>query len=311
MREDDRGTSWFLARAPPYRSPESLRSIRRRSVRGRPRRRRFGGRRRQRRRHRAPGAVVGDLLRASGARRGCIITGEVGPRVGDGPRRGEPDAALLSNFLDLGERRAEVSQAERLAHDVGMQRDAHDERRAVFGALLLEHLAEVVDDHRGEVRRRGAAHHDRRDVVEFLRVRHRENRPSRPRRHRHGAVVVAPVQQVRVASFLEEVGRHVGLRDPRPEPARGPAFELGRHISDHRLLGRLVHVALLLRVRPAVADDLVAARHVGLVDLGGVVDDGAVEEDRAGQRVAVERLEQPHGADAVPVLAPRVVEHVR
>ena len=70
----------------------------------------------------------------------------------------------------VGQRAAQVAQAVGLADDVRVQRQAHHQRLA---ARLLEHLVEVVDDHRGEILGVHLARDDHRDVVELLRIGHR------------------------------------------------------------------------------------------------------------------------------------------
>src|SRR5215203_6566696 len=64
----------------------------------------------------------------------------------DGARRGEPD--VVASARDVAQRGPQIPQAVRLADDVGVERDAHDERPA---RGLLEHLVEMGGDHGGEV----------------------------------------------------------------------------------------------------------------------------------------------------------------
>src|SRR3954462_6004969 len=60
-------------------------------------------------------------------------------------RRREPDALGVGDVL---QRAAQMPQAVRLADEIWMERDAHDER---LRSRLRQHLVEVIDDHVGEV----------------------------------------------------------------------------------------------------------------------------------------------------------------
>ena len=96
-----------------------------------------------------------------------------------------------------------MTQAIRLADDVRMERDAHDERLAL---RLREHLVEVVDDHVGEVAGVHLPRDDHRDVVQLLRI---GDGPELAilRFEFDRLVVVGPVEGVLVARLGEEVGR--------------------------------------------------------------------------------------------------------
>ena len=85
--------------------------------------------------------------------------------IADRAGRGEPGLPLL--LLEVLERAAQVAQPVGLADEVGMQRDAHDER--LLGALA-QHFVEVVHDHVGEVAAVHLARNDHRDVVQLLRI---------------------------------------------------------------------------------------------------------------------------------------------
>src|SRR5690349_1149924 len=65
----------------------------------------------------------------------------------DAPRRRHPDLAGFARAGDRAQGAPQVTQAMRLPDDVGMQRDAHDERLA---SRLGTHLLELVDDHARE-----------------------------------------------------------------------------------------------------------------------------------------------------------------
>ena len=127
---------------------------------------------------------------------------------------------------------------------------------------LLQHLVELIDDQVRERIRRHAAHHDGVGVVGFLRIRHRQQRPG-ARLERDRPVVVAPVEHVVVAGFLQKVGRDVALGNPRAEPAaRRLAFmarDLGGRLGDQRALVRLGQLSLPLRIGAAMRGDLAAA----------------------------------------------------
>ena len=179
--------------------------------------------------------------------------------LGDGARR-DPDAVACGG--DVGQRAAEVPQPVRVADEIGVERDAHHQRRV---GRLLEHLVEGVDDHVGELRRADLARDDRRDVVELLRVGHREDAAAVAHAQEDRLVVHRPVEEVAVAGFGEEVGRHAALRNPRSEPAlRRPSLFRARMRSVASAMSArsagLVERALPLGIGAAVADDLVAAR---------------------------------------------------
>ena len=88
----------------------------------------------------------------------------------------------VPGFDEVLQGAAQVAQPVGLAHEVGMQRDAHHQRLA---RRLLEHLVELVDDHVGELARVVLTLHDLADVVRCVMlgvVAHRNTRPSSSRR---------------------------------------------------------------------------------------------------------------------------------
>ncbi len=115
-------------------------------------------------------ARVHGAVRASGAVGTSHFTAEV---VGDLPRRGEPD--VRGSLAHLVKRLPEPADAVWLTDDEAMDDDAADER-LVLG--LREHLGDVVGDHLGEVTRRQVVEDDRGDVVDLVRIGHREQRPA-------------------------------------------------------------------------------------------------------------------------------------
>ena len=90
-------------------------------------------------------------------------------------RRGEP-YAWLGLIHDMLEGARKVFEPVRPADDVGMQRDAHDQR--TLFAFLLHHV-EGVDDHVGEFGAFALACDDLRNVIELLRIRYDKMRPRR------------------------------------------------------------------------------------------------------------------------------------
>src|SRR5689334_9425916 len=87
---------------------------------------------------------------------------------------------------------AQPPQAEGLSEDVGVDRDIHHQRMA---GALLQHLVELVDDHVAELFRPLLAVHHMLGIVQFNRIRHRQDRPG-PGTQPHGLVVHRPVHQV-------------------------------------------------------------------------------------------------------------------
>src|SRR5262249_5781069 len=80
----------------------------------------------------------------------------------------------------------------------------------------------------------------------------------------------------------------------------------GRHALDQRPLPVLIEMALLVRVRDAVAEDLVATLAQALGNVRRHLVDGGVHLGLGRQAELVEQLEQPPNADAVAVVAPAV-----
>src|SRR6185295_2018524 len=80
----------------------------------------------------------------------------------------KPYTGRLRVLQAVPERGAQAPQAERLAENVGVNRDIHHERVPL---ALLHHLVELVDDHVGELGCAAAAMHDVLRVVELDRVR--------------------------------------------------------------------------------------------------------------------------------------------
>ena len=88
------------------------------------------------------------------------------------PRRRHPHLATVSCGGEVLQRAAQVAQAIRLTYDIGVQGDAHHQRRSARRAGLIEHFIQLVDDHLGEVFAVHLARDDHRDVVQLLRVGH-------------------------------------------------------------------------------------------------------------------------------------------
>src|SRR3954447_10320125 len=86
------------------------------------------------------------------------------------PRPTVPDARALYAVLQGA---AQTAQAKRLAEDMRMERDVHDQRMAL---RLREHLVELVDDGVGEHGGRPPAMDDGLSVVGLDRIRHGEER---------------------------------------------------------------------------------------------------------------------------------------
>jgi hypothetical protein len=180
---------------------------------------------------------------------------------------------------------------------------------------LLQHLVELVDDHVGELAGRILARDNGRDVIQFLRIGQAEDAAAVAGRKPDRLVVLTPVEQIGVAALLQEVGGDEALGDPGAEPARGcPAFgrdDRGGRLVDQCPLGGLVEHALPLGIGPAVAEHLVVTRPEGVHHLGAVAVDRGIDEHGGGQRELVEQFDHTPDPDAVAVVAPGVVQHIR
>src|ERR1700730_12897079 len=109
-------------------------------------------------------------------------------------------------------------KAEWLAHDEAVQGQRVDQRLALG---LLQEFLELVDDHLGELAAGVIAMRLRASVVQFHGIGHRKQR-SRARLHPDRLVIEWPIEQVRVAGLLQQIGRDVGLERARPHPTRRP-----------------------------------------------------------------------------------------
>src|SRR5258708_35164058 len=94
---------------------------------------------------------------------------------------------------------AEREQAKGLADDEGMYRDR--EYQWVF-ARLLQHFIELVDDHLSELVAGVAPEDERRRIVDFERVRDRQD-GSAPRPHPDRLIVHCPIHDIAIAGFLQ------------------------------------------------------------------------------------------------------------
>src|SRR5215510_11225737 len=149
---------------------------------------------------------------------------------------GEPHALALLHVSDCA---LQVFDAQGLADDHRMQRNAHDPRLlAAVGVQRIELI-----DHRAQILLAGVAlAEEERDVVDLVAVGNREHF-SRFDLHLIGLVVVVPVAAILHAFFGENVERVVGLYQPGAEPAARP---LPGRLLD-RLQDRANGLALLLR----------------------------------------------------------------
>ena len=134
------------------------------------------------------------------------------------------------------------------------------------------------------------------------------------RAHSHRLFVVAPVQRIAVAGFGKQIGSDGRFRDPGRQPARGRRARLTRDavaaVLDQRPLLRLGQRALTLRVGMTVPHDLVAARDERCHHLRAVVVHRSVRGARHRKFQLVEEIEATPHAHAVPIIAPRKVQHV-
>ena len=203
-------------------------------------------------------------------------------------------------------------QPVRLTDDIGMQRDAHDQG---LGFGLFQHLLEGLDDHVGEVDAGHLARHYGGNIVEFLRIGYGQDRAAVAGAEPDGLVVHRPVENIGIAGFGEQVGRHRAFGNPRAEPSpRRAPFGLAdapHRVDDQGALVALVQAPLPLGIGAAVADDLVAAPGKGRHELRRLIVEFGIYERRSGQAERIEHLQHPPGADAVAPVAPCVIEHVR
>ena len=134
--------------------------------------------------------------------------------VGDVAGARRPDARAMSR--DMREGAAQLAQPMRLAADMRMQRDRAHQRGARCACSSISSNWSTIRSAKSSAVMRRTTMALR--VVGFLRIGHRQQRPG-ARRERDRPVVVAPVEHVVVAGFLQEIGRDVALGDPRAEPA--------------------------------------------------------------------------------------------
>src|SRR6266571_698214 len=218
-----------------------------------------------------------------------------------------PDAVPVFVLDAMLEREAQRPQPERLAENVGVDRDVAHER-VLFA--LLDHLVELIDQHVAELAGTVLAVHDRGRIVDLDRVGHGKDRP-RARPHPDRLVVAGPVHEVGVARLFQQIGRHGGLVGAGAHPSRRALFlvagESFRRLADKALLVGLPHLAEILRVGAAVSDDLIASRADAREDLRRVVVEQAVRIVSERQLQLLGEVEQAPDADAVAVVAPGIV----
>ena len=192
-----------------------------------------------------------------------------------------------------------------------MQRHAHDQRPRLG---KLQHLVELVDDHVSEFSGAHLACDDGWNVIHFLRIGHREDALAATAAEPDRLVVHAPVEEIAVAGFRQEVGRAVAVGDPRPQPAlrlcRFGFRQAARRFAYQCALGGLIEVALPFGIGSAMAHDLIAARPHRRHEVGRVVVHRTVGEGGQRQLERIENVEQVPGPDAVPIVPPGKVEDV-
>ena len=158
---------------------------------------------------------------------------------------------------------------------------------------LAQHLVEVVDDHVGEVAPRPSAARRSSGCRSAPADRESTTALARARRELHRLVVVAPVERVAVAGLGEQVGRDGAFGDPGSSASREMScFDSLRMISlqaeSKAPFLSFAQLALPLRIRVPVADQLVAALDAGLDHLGAVVVERGVD-DRARPAASARR----------------------
>src|SRR3954451_19952655 len=213
-------------------------------------------------------------------------------------------------LLHVGYGALQISDAQRLTGDHGMQRHPHHAR--VLAAIGVEDV-ELVD-HRAQVLLAGIAFADiERDVVDLVAVGDRKYL-SRLHFHRVWLIVVVPVAAIDHSLLGEDVERVVGLDQSGAEPAARP---LAGRLLD-RLQDAADGVALLFgieagevrRVGGAVAHKLPAALLHFLDRLGMDFADLRVQGDGGFDAGVVEYVGHAPQPDAHPVFPPGVVENV-
>jgi len=107
---------------------------------------------------------------------------------------------------------------------------------------------------------------------------------------------------------LQEIHRDEAVRQPRAHPADGVrafvALDRRRDVRDQLPLLVLAEVALLVRVRDAMPEDLVAALPQPRGDVGRDLVDLRVHLRLGRNAELVEQLEQPPDPDPIAVVAP-------
>src|SRR5580704_6325768 len=215
-----------------------------------------------------------------------------------------PDAILALVLDAMFDRLAQWPQPERLPDDEAVQRQPEDQRRPLG---LLQKLLELVHNHLGELAAGVVAMREGAGVVELHRIGHRQQR-SGAGLHPDRLVVKRPVEEMRIAGLLEEIGRGIRFERTRPHPPGRPHPDMflddrGAFL-DRAPLIVLPHAAQQFGIGAAMAQYVVTARPDLVDDLRIVVADGAVEQDRGRQLQLVQDFEQAPISDAVAVVAP-------
>ena len=189
-----------------------------------------------------------------------------------------------------------------------MDGDIADQRRL---RALLYHFVELVDHHVAELARAVLAMHHGRRIVDLGRIRHAQQR-ARARAHPDRLVVARPVHQVLIAGFFQQVGRGRIFVSTGTHPALGRfalvAGEGVGHVLDRaRFIRFPLEVVQILGIGAAMGDDFVVAAADGVENLRRFFIQPAIGVMRGGQFHFVEHIEKAPDADAVAVVAPRII----
>ena len=191
-----------------------------------------------------------------------------------------------------------------MAAAVGLAEDPRvDAERHHAPALAMQALGGVGDKLRIAPRIH-LAHGEQFRVVPLGVGRDRDD--GRLGAHRHGALVVRPVDDMVETRFRQQARRAgtlaVVLPDPAARAAPGAGFEPRGRFGDEGALLRLIHALGDHAVGDgAVRGDAVAVLERALDDLRAQLGRGRAERHRRPEPVRLQYVEQPPDADAQPV----------
>jgi hypothetical protein len=121
-------------------------------------------------------------------------------------------------------------------------------------------------------------------------------------------VIGSPVHDIAVAGLLEEVERDLAIRQPWAHPPRGRlplvlSNRLGRRTNKFGFAG-FIEMALFVRIRDTMAENLIATRAQTCRDIGAMLVDGRIHLGFDGDSQGIEEVKEPPDTDAIPIVTP-------